>query len=337
MELPPPIHGVTYTNKIIYDSLKDDYFFYDTNFTVNVGEVSKFTFQKIMKNFFIIFGAWKTFARINPKKVYIVVSATKYGIIRDFMISLPPVLFQKKRLLHLHGFTYYKIYQKSWFYRFLFNIISKNSQLIVLCEEQKKQTNLLMNKSSIVIHNCLNKNSTIDIKKKKNDILQVCYISNISKEKGTFDLIQAVKQSKKNIKLVIAGNFLSAEDEFFSLIKDDENISYVGFADEKIKENILKSSDVFSLPSKLEEGSPISIIEAMSYGLPILATDKGCISEMICEIGYLLPDAYSSKDILNGLEYIDTNYDKLTANSLDKYQKNYSKNKFINHFKNILN
>lgn len=336
IELPPPVHGMTYINKIIYDNLvnKDDYVFYDTNFTLDVSEVSNVSFKKIVKNISIMFSAWKVFFASNPKSVYSILSATKFGIIRDFAILIPALLFKKRLVLHLHGFTYYTIYKNSKLYKFIFDIFSKNAVIIVLCENQKNQTLTVISKDSVVLHNCVNKRSIVKVKV-QNEILQICYISNISRQKGTLDLIKAV-QNKKDIKLIIAGNFLTEKEEFFELLNQCENISYVGFADEKIKQEIFESSDIFCLPSKLEEGSPISIIEAMSYGLPVIASDKGCIADMIDEVGYLLPEGYSSNDIINGIEFISNNYDVLSSNSITKYQKNYSQEKFIENFKNIL-
>jgi len=54
IELPPPMHGVTYINKIIHDNLKsnDSYFLCDTNFTLDVKEVNKKSFKKVFKNIF---------------------------------------------------------------------------------------------------------------------------------------------------------------------------------------------------------------------------------------------------------------------------------------------
>jgi len=337
MELPPPMHGMTYINKIIYNNLKNDnnYNFYNTNFTLDVNEVGNLSFKKVIKNLAIIFGAWKGFFTTKPDKVYSLLSASLFGIIRDFMINMPAILLNKQLVLHLHGFTYYKIYQSSSIYKILFDIMSKDAQLIVLCEKQKVKTFEIMSKESVILYNCLE--ASMQHKPKvKNEILQICYISNISKQKGTFELIKAVQSSDKNIKLVIAGNFLSDKDEFFELIFKSKNISYLGFADEKMKEEILSSSDIFCLPSKLEEGSPISIIEAMSYGLPIIVSDKGCIKDMVEGVGYVLPNDYVTSDILDGLQCVENNYNELSSNAIKKYKENYSKNKFLQDFKLIL-
>ena len=336
IELPPPMHGMTYINKIIYDSLKsnDSYVFFDTNFTLDVNEVSKKSFRKVFKNISIMFMAWKAFLKLSPKSVYSIVSATKYGIIRDFAILIPALLFKKKIVLHLHGFTYYKIYQNSILYKFFFNLLSKNAVIIVLCDNQKGQTLAVMSKDSTVLNNCIKRNTVVK-EKIKNNILQICYISNISREKGVLDLIKAV-QNRANLRLTIAGNFLSEKEIFLELVGQCKNVSYVGFADEEAKQEIFESSDIFCLPSKLEEGSPISLIEAMSYGLPIIASNKGCIVDMIDGLGYVLPKDYSSNDIIDGIEFIKSKYDILSANAIKKYQQNYSQEKFIQNLESIL-
>ena len=337
MELPPPMHGMTYINKIIYDNLKGEegYYFYDTNFTLDVNEVGSLSLNKVMKNIGIILGAWRKFFQIKPIVAYSLLSASNFGIIRDFMINLPFIVTNKKLVLHLHGFTYYKIYNISKLYKFLFDIMSKNAILIVLCEKQKYKTMEVMSKKSVVLYNCLREG--LQPKDRiQNGTLKICYISNISKDKGVFNLIEAVKRYSGKIELVIAGNFLSNKEEFLELISKSGNIKYLGFADEKMKDDIFQSSDIFCLPSKLEEGSPISIIEAMSHGLPVIASDKGCIKDMIENAGCLLPDNYTSVDILDGMTYIKDNYDKLSENSFNKYQMYFSQRSFIKNFKKIL-
>lgn len=58
----------------------------------------------------------------------------------------------------------------------------------------------------------------------------------------------------------------------------DAEISFMGLSDNIFPH--LNKSDIFILPS-LYEGSPISIIEAMGTGLPIIASDVGGIPDMI--------------------------------------------------------
>ena len=57
---------------------------------------------------------------------------------------------------------------------------------------------------------------------------------------------------------------------------------------------------------------------------------------MIDGVGYILEDEFIVKDIVNALSYIDDNYTILSKNSIEKYKNNYSMQKFILNFKNIL-
>ena len=337
IDLPPPMHGMTYINSIIYKNLKDSGYKFNTlNLSNTLEDNEKITLKKIMKSLNVVFSTWRVFFKTKPDSLYTILSGTKYGILRDVIMFLPAIIFNKRLVLHLHGFTHYKTYKSSFLYRVLFKIISKNSTIIVLCEKQKQETSVVMNKDSVVLNNCLSAPSVYESKDRNSSILKLCYISNISEGKGTIDLMKSIA-NHSNIELIVAGNFLDNEEVFNDIIKNSNNISYIGFANEKIKHALFEKSDIFCLPSKLEEGSPITIIEAMSYGLPILATDKGCIKDMVKDIGYVLENDYISVNLLEGLKYIDGNYDMLSTNSRTKYEEEYSQKKFIEKFQKIIN
>jgi glycosyltransferase involved in cell wall biosynthesis len=65
---------------------------------------------------------------------------------------------------------------------------------------------------------------------------------------------------------------------------------YVGFYTEPNgRKAFMRSLDVFILPS-LAEGTPNSVIEAMSHGLPVIATDVGGLPDLLSpESGILIP------------------------------------------------
>ena len=58
------------------------------------------------------------------------------------------------------------------------------------------------------------------------------------------------------------------------------NIEFHGWADESTKKQLLDECDIFILPSRYE-GLPVSILEAMAYRKPIIATDVGGISSIV--------------------------------------------------------
>ena len=61
---------------------------------------------------------------------------------------------------------------------------------------------------------------------------------------------------------------------------DGSQIFVGAFTDRAALSNIMAETDIFAMPSILE-GQPLSLVEAMSYGCPIIATTVGGIPELI--------------------------------------------------------
>jgi glycosyltransferase involved in cell wall biosynthesis len=59
------------------------------------------------------------------------------------------------------------------------------------------------------------------------------------------------------------------------------NIKFIGYISDSDLPLYYSASDAFVLPSRKGEGFPIAILEAMSAGLPIIATKSGGHTEVI--------------------------------------------------------
>ncbi len=68
------------------------------------------------------------------------------------------------------------------------------------------------------------------------------------------------------------------------------NCDFLGWTTGKQKEEAIRSSRIYCLPSK-HEGMPMSVLEAMSYGLATIATPVGGVPQVIQDgvNGYLMP------------------------------------------------
>ena len=71
-----------------------------------------------------------------------------------------------------------------------------------------------------------------------------------------------------------------------------------------------RTIDWFLLLSTYEGGLPISICEALSYGVPVVATDTGGIPEAVDDsCGILMPaDANPDEFVLSIIPYLDSDY-----------------------------
>src|SRR6185312_11808262 len=107
----------------------------------------------------------------------------------------------------------------------------------------------------------------------------------LSPEKGLAFLIEAVKALRKqglDIKLRLAGNGPSA-DKLKTLTERlcvGDRVTFLGFLDEDELIGELQGADIFVLPSFIE-GVPVSAMEAMAIGVPVIATNIAGTSELV--------------------------------------------------------
>lgn len=120
----------------------------------------------------------------------------------------------------------------------------------------------------------------------------IFFMGRLSPEKRVELLIRSFKKIKTGgLKLVIAGASSATEGYAEGLkaeAKGADDIIFTGNVTGKEKEELLANAKLFVLPSSVE-GLPITLLEAMSYGTPCLASGISPHKEVITEglNGYL--------------------------------------------------
>jgi len=113
----------------------------------------------------------------------------------------------------------------------------------------------------------------------KNKIYDACFLGRIHTAKGVFDLIKIwkiVSEEYKDAKLVLMG---TGDKNTVIRLKNkiesnglSQNIILLGYVSSIKKFETLKSSKLFIFPS-YDESYPISVMEALACGLPVIAYD----------------------------------------------------------------
>ena len=151
------------------------------------------------------------------------------------------------------------------------------------------------------------------------------FAGRLSSEKGIDILLDSFAKLSA-IKLVIAGAG-PLQDLVQERIKNLPNITYVGLQTKAQVTSLMKECKALVFPSRWYEGMPITIIEALAAGTPVIASMLGAMPEMIQDghNGFLfeagnsvaLSDRIRSFDALN--EQAARLYYNARQTYLDKY------------------
>ena len=192
-------------------------------------------------------------------------------------------LFRKKIVYHIHGGGF-KVFSKKHAHVVPY-ILKKCDVIVALSEHWKEFFEKEMKcKNVVVIPNVIEEPEE-DHSFRKDDVCNFLFLGKICKEKGIFDLMDVLWENKNifrnKLKLYVGGN--GDKERLQGLItKYDigDMVEYAGFVSGERKRQLLNNSHVYILPSYIE-GLPISILEAMSYHLPVISTNVGGIPEIL--------------------------------------------------------
>ena len=102
----------------------------------------------------------------------------------------------------------------------------------------------------------------------------ILFVGRLVQEKAPDLLISAFRQVQTNLRLVIAGGSSFTDSyvtQLHRMAEEDERIILPGYVYGSALEELYSNAAVFVLPSSVE-GLPLTLLEAASYGVPIVAS-----------------------------------------------------------------
>lgn len=107
------------------------------------------------------------------------------------------------------------------------------------------------------------------------------FLGRLSREKGVITLLQALQVLTAPIRLVIAGDGPDRQALQNMASEHALPVTFTGYLQGGELERTISGSRVVILPSECYENAPLSVLEAFSYGKPVIGARIGGIPEMI--------------------------------------------------------
>ena len=276
-------------------------------------------------------------------------TASYWSFWENAMYIIISEMLSKKTVLHIHGGGFEKFYKNSnRLIKFLIaKILNLPDKVIVLSRSWKRFfANFFGENKIAILENFVNSSRYSGFKGEKNfpkDTITVLFVGGVGAEKkGLYDVLRAmplvIRRCKNILFFFVACSILK---ELSALCEKEEISSHARFfgylvGDEKIK--VFTESDIFVLPS-YAEGLPITILEAMAAGLPIIATAVGAIPEIIEDgkNGYIIePGDYRA--LADGIVRLAENEElrhKIGKNNIDTIRKHYDRAVIVRKLDNL--
>lgn len=213
------------------------------------------------------------------------------AMLRDLGFFVISIVMRRKVVISYHGWDerFKENMRKYWLW--FFKIILKADACIVLGNKFCQGLRDMGYKNPIfVINGAIDteeyKQYCLPILQKKVQIKEynLLFLARIEKYKGIYEALESYKIIKKkidNVRLFIVGDGSDLENAK-SYVKNCglEGVVFTGYLEGIAKYKILASSYCYILPT-YGEGMPLTILEAMAAGLPIIVTNVGAIPEVV--------------------------------------------------------
>jgi glycosyltransferase involved in cell wall biosynthesis len=244
----------------------------------------------------------------RPDAVYVPISQTALGFLRDSVYLLLPKLFGAAIVIHLRGGHFGRFYAGTnalmrWYIDLSMRCVER---VIVLGQVFKPifaawiddgHIDVVPNGTDLVIEGVAEK-----LRQPNRGPLTVTYLSNLVPTKGIEEFVRMaldIAAAEPDVGFAVAGDWLqpgtAAERAVNGLLASAgaaDRIRFLGEVQGAAKAALLARTDIYVLPTYYPfEGQPNAIVEAMAAGCAVVSTDHAAIPETVLdgETGIIVP------------------------------------------------
>jgi glycosyltransferase involved in cell wall biosynthesis len=236
--------------------------------------------------------------------VYLTITHSLVGFLRDAWIILGASLFRKPVVAHHHGGAFHSFFGAlpRWLRSLVRSTLERAHFVVVLGESLRHEFGMLSrgDEQVKVVHNACTV-PALPPRPPPSGRLRILFLSNLMVEKGYLDVLESAALLHEllprwDLEFRFAGQFILGGDRFahtadmrqdfrehqLAAARTGVTITWEGVVSGPTKLALLREADAFVLPTYYrDEGQPISVIEALTSGLPVIATDYRGIPELL--------------------------------------------------------
>ena len=169
---------------------------------------------------------------------------------------------------------------------------------------------------------------------------RICTTGSVCERKGQYIIIEAMRRMNSEILKDVHLTVIGTGPDFDNLVEKtkiyglENHVTFKGNVPNPQVHSLLCTENIYCLMSN-NEGLPISIIEAMRAGLPVISTKVAGIPEQVDERnGFLLnPSIEELVALLNQLPQYD--WKKLGSKSRMRFEKEFTFERMLNDYVNV--
>ncbi len=311
MHMPPPVHGASMVGKYIHDSklVNETFNCHYINLTTadTLADIGKIGLRKVKSFVKLLNSIEKEIKRLCPDTVYITPNSAGGAFYKDFVVVEIVKRAMRKCgrkdgniVLHFHN-KGVSTRQERWLDDKLYTRFFKGVDVMLLAESLYGDISKYVERNNVVIcGNGIPDYSTEDIvpikESYEKELPHLLFLSNMMTTKGVWELLDALyilKRKGRNFVCDFVGGWKDIHEEEFCARVSEYGLSDCVYAHGAKygmdKDVFFKRADIFVLPS-YTEAFPLTVLEAMQYGLAVVASNVGGISGQVSDglTGYLI-------------------------------------------------
>jgi glycosyltransferase involved in cell wall biosynthesis len=311
-QLPPPVHGAAVINQMvasspqIWSAFRVDILPISMN--QDLDEVRTFSLVKIGRSVLLYaMTLWRVLNRKRPNIAYLTLSPSGFAFLRDAGLVALLRLFRIQHVFHLHSRGIEATRGRGLYWEMLCRFVFARAKVITLSKRLCSDISEVVPVDRVTIvpngvEDLIGDEAftSLCFSRLERPVPTILFLSNMLESKGPLLLLDALAPLARRglvFRALFSGswrgsltatNFAARTNE----LGLDGFVRHLGPTFGLEKDSVFRTADLFVFPTSYDkECLPLVVLEAFSYGLPVIASNIAALPDVVEDgrTGYLVP------------------------------------------------